>query len=65
MLDHSHDRLIAGIHKLVCGMSAKELRALKTRYADNPDGWKVIEQARAATPPDCSVCAANPSRLDA
>lgn len=53
MTDDAEDRLVEGIHTLVCDMDEKELAALRTRYADNPAGWLTIERARALTPPDC------------
>ena len=48
--------VLHGIHVLVCDMTPPEMKALRARYADNPDGWRVIEQARATPAPDCRSC---------
>lgn len=59
MTGDARERLLLGIHALVCGASQKELAALRARYANNPDGWRVVEEARALTPAGCR-CTAPP-----
>ena len=38
-------RLMESIHELVKDMSPKEMKALKTRYTNDPKGWATVERA--------------------